>query len=432
MFCKLISLLVKTLLIIVLPVMVLCFCAGSASAQDSSNESSEGNPIIDFVKELNIYGYFSVRFEKSYSVPDVVDGSIVRGNEPGEWSQPFFHIMMQNELGDDFKIFINLNGDGAGNIDVRNLWGEYGPTDYLHLRAGKIYRKFGLYNEILDAVPTYIGIEPPELFDQDHLILSRTTNFQAYGQIPAGSGYVHYSFSNDNGEGDAFGNAFPIGYDVNYKFHQDNYTIGFSGYASNGPANSCVAIGEGSPRCGVLPWMAEDRFNIFGGYGEARVGHVILQTEYWNSSHDIQRDPASVVTLVKEAGLNQNQLDRFLIDPNGPASEENVRVFDNYDVKTWYIRAGYTFELKKGELIPYFQWDWYSNPEEIASKTFGGDAEAGVADDGKFNKSTIGIIYHPISSVAFKVDQSFHMYKLNGENVSYPEVRFDVSFIFGQ
>jgi hypothetical protein len=35
----------------------------------------------------------------------------------------------------------------------------------LNLRPGKIYRQFGLCDEILDAVPAYYGIEPPELFD---------------------------------------------------------------------------------------------------------------------------------------------------------------------------------------------------------------------------------------------------------------------------
>ena len=431
MYKRIQCLLVKALLILALPA-ALCLITRDVSAEDVSASTSEGNPVVEFVKQLNIYGYFSVRFEKSYSVPTVADDVIVRSNDPAEWSQPFFHLMIQSELGDDFKIFVNLNGDGGGAIDIRNLWGEYAPKDYLHLRAGKIYRTFGLYNEILDAVPTYIGIEPPELFDKDHLILSRTTNFMVSGRIPMGNGNFNYSLTNDNGEGDPFSNAFPIGYDLNYKFHQDDYTIGISGYGSNGPATSCVALGDGSPSCGVLPWMSEDDFDVFGGYGEARVGPVLLQTEYWKSNHNALRDPASVVTLVNEAGLNQNQIDRFLIDPSAPATEDNVNVIGDYEVKTWYIRAGYFIELKKGELIPYFQWDWYSNPEEIENKDFGGDAEAGASDDGTFNKSTIGIVYRPISSVALKVDQSFHMFKLNGENVSYPEVRFDISYVFGQ
>ena len=40
-------------------------------------------------------------------------------------------------------------------------------SDHFKLRTGKIYRPFGQFNELLDAVPTYLGMEPPELFDKD-------------------------------------------------------------------------------------------------------------------------------------------------------------------------------------------------------------------------------------------------------------------------
>ena len=109
----------------------------------------------------------------------------------------------------------------------------------------------------------------------------------------------------------------------------------------------------------------------------------------------------------------------------------NVNTSAVYVIQTWYLRAGYSFETGIGELAPYLQWDWYQNPETIASKTYGGDDEAGVADDGTFNKSTVGIIYRPTSEVAVKFDQSYHFYKFNGENVLYPEIRLDFSFTFG-
>jgi hypothetical protein len=84
-----------------------------------------------------------------------------------------------------------------------------------------------------------------------------------------------------------------------------------------------------------------------------------------------------------------------------------------------------------GEIGPYLQWDWYSNPETIASKTFGGDNEAGVADDGVFNKGTLGMLYRPIPRVAVKLDGSVHHYTFMGQRVNYPELRFDVSYTFG-
>ena len=61
------------------------------------------------------------------------------------------------------------------------------------------------------------------------------------------------------------------------------------------------------------------------------------------------------------------------------------------------------------ECVPYLQWDWYS-------KTFGGDNEAGVADDGEFNKAALGIVYRPVtlgskSGVAKKVNFEVHKKK---------------------
>ena len=53
------------------------------------------------------------------------------------------------------------------------------------------------------------------------------------------------------------------------------------------------------------------------------------------------------------------------------------------------------------------QWDRYGNPETIATKDFGGDNEAGVADDGVFNN------LFPAS------------------DVSSPEIRLDISYTFG-
>jgi hypothetical protein len=401
-------------------------------ASPASSEQEEDSFLPAELRQLHIYGYFSVRFEKVFSEPSRVDGVTVREDGPAEWSLPFFHLMLQHRLSESFKIFVNLNGGGGGTVDVRNMWGEYSVSDPLNIRMGKIYRKFGLYNEILDAVPTYIGIEPPELFDGDHLILSRTTNLMAHGRFMFGTGNLNYSVTNDNGEGDPVKGTIPIGFDLNYKFRGDDFTIGTSGYTSNGPTRSDVVVGQGPPNGGVLPWMAEDEFNVFGAYFEGKIGSLTLQTEYWQSPHDALRDPAQVVVVVENADLNARQRVRFLEDPNGPVTEDNVNTVADYEVKTWYLRSGYSIETEGGEFVPYFQWDWYSNPETIADKQYGGDNEAGVADDGKFSKATVGLVYRPIPEVAVKIDASSHLFRFNGEDVGYPEIRFDISYVFGQ
>ena len=309
--------------------------------------------------------------------------------------------------------------------------GELSVSDHFNVRVGKIYRKFGLYNEILDAVPTYIGIEPPELFDSDHLLISRTTICMIHGLFRLGEGTLNYSLSTDNGEGDIFKDSFPAGFDTHYKFGKDKYTLGISGYTSGGKTNSDAGVGGGPPRSGVLPWMDHDEFYVLGGYTEARVDNLTLQFAYWHARHDCSRDPASVVSVVNGTDINPRQRARFLKNPYGTVDEDNVNVSGDYDVDTAYIRAGYSFVTSFGELVPYVQWDWYASEETIGSKSWGGDNEAGVADDGEFHKGTIGVVYRPIPAVAIKLDGSSHFYKFNGDNEMYPEVRLDFSYIFG-
>jgi hypothetical protein len=341
-------------------------------------------------------------------------------------------MMMQHHLNSRFRVFINLNGAEAATITVKNFWGELSFNRQINVRLGKMYRKFGLYNEMLDAVPTYYGIEPPELFDGDHLIVSRTTTFMLHGGTDAGAGILSYSLSTDNGEGGPKEGLVPIGWDINYKFGRGDYTLGVSGYTSGGATTSDVGVGEGSSETGVLPWMAEDKFNVFGGYAEVRVSSAVLQTAYWQARHTATRDVDAVINMVNGANPNSAQLARFLYDPNGAIDAANVNPKGNYSVRTWYVRGGYSFETSVGEVAPYLQWDWYENPETIKNKTFGGDNEAGFADDGQFNKATIGVVVRPTPEVAVKLDASTHIQKFNGKTEQYPEVRFDVSYLFGQ
>lgn len=384
---------------------------------------------------LHMYGYFSTRFEKTYATTG--PNGVIDEASPSDFAYPFFSLMGQYRINDQFRAFLSISGTKGSTLDIRNFWGEYSASKYLNFRLGKIYRKFGLYNEILDAVPTYYGIEPPELFDTDHLLISRTTAAMIYGSVNIGKGALQYTVSTDNGEGDPLvgpaKGTLPFCYDLQYTFGEGNYTVGTSGYTSGGETQPNVAISGGSPKSGVLNWMLKDEFTINGGYVEAKVGSLTLQAEYWTSSHDATRDTTKVKTVVTSAGISSFQRARFLKNPavSGTGGGVNVKTNISFKIQTWYLRAGYSFETGIGEVAPYVQWDWYSNPETIANKTYGGDDEAGAADDGVFNKSTVGIILRPTSEVAVKFDQSYHFYKMDGENVRYPEIRLDVSFTFG-
>ena len=380
--------------------------------------------------DLDIYGYFSSRFEKTYNEPSLNNGSITEESAPAEIGLEGFNLMMQQSLNKKFRMYLNFNG-ADDVLELVNYFGEYSHSQLINIRVGKIYRRFGLYNEMLDAVPTYFGIEPPEIFDGDHLMISRTTNVMIHGEMNIGSNILSYAFTTDNGEGGANEDLIPIGFDLNYAIGLDA-KIGISGYFSNGKNTPDKGVGEGSPSSGVLPWMSEDDFSVFGGYVEGSIAGFTIQFEYWNSPHDVTRDASAVVRMINGAGnLFDTQLERFLIDPNGAVTENNIVTTTSFDVENWYIRAGYPIAKDTYEVIPYFQWDWYSNPETIKSKTYGGDNEAGASEDGVFSKSTVGIVYKPITEVALKIDQSYHFYKLNGENVNYPEIRISLSYTYG-
>ncbi len=391
-----------------------------------------GETLSELQKKLHIYGYFSTRYEKVWDEPELVDGLIQESSAPGEFTFPFFSLMLQQQFSHKFKVFINIHGDDFESLDIANGWGEYSRNRMVNIRVGKIYRTFGLYNELLDAVPVYFGIEPPELFDGDHLLISRTTNLMFWGSLERENGTLRYSLTLDDGEGDRDDDTVPIGFDVRYTFNFDSQVIGISGYTSGGETAGDRGVGEGSPDGGVLPWMAADEFHILGAFWEGTFNNLTLQAEYWRASHDAVRDVDAVLTLVQDAGLLPSQRERFLLFPNAPAAPANVRTETDFDVKTWYIRAGYSHLTQIGEWVPYLQWDWYSNPETIKNKTYGGDNEAGAADDGEFTKGTVGLAYRPNPSTAIKVDFSAHRYTLNGKEVDYPEVRVDCSFIFGK
>jgi hypothetical protein len=378
-----------------------------------------------------VFGYFSTRVEKSWNVPALIGDTIETDSPPKAFGHPFFAVMLRHEPADRVQVFVNLNGSTSGAVSVRNAWGEYRFSRAFSVRMGRIYRKFGLYNEVLDAVPSYYGIEPPETFDGDHLIISRTTTLMALGEVAVPRGRVEWSVATDNGEGSQLTGAVPVQGDLRVHLANSMLTLGASGYTSGGEVNSDVTVGSGSPKSGVLPWVAADSFKIWNAYAQATPKRFTLQAEVARASHRTRRDPEQVLEVVANAGINPAQRARFLVNPSGPEVPANVRVNGDYSVTTWYGRAGYLIDTRFATLGPYIQLDRYRNPETIANKLYGGDDEAGQSDDGIFVKFTTGIVIRPTPAVAAKLDGSVHRYRLNGRSVNYAELRFDVSFMFG-
>ncbi len=388
------------------------------------------------VFDTNIYGFIDSYWEKTMKTPESVDanGNTVWEENPSEFDVANFNVMVQGSIHSKFRYFFNLAAPGAGGaggdepIGVRNAWVEAPLAGrYLAVRAGKLYRRFGLYNEILDATPTFIGIEPPEIFDKDHLMVTRTTNLMLHGNAPLGNNTLVYSVATGNDE--RAGDKMPLSVDAYVDF-QGVMRLGSSYYDTMGPAAATVGVGEGSPRGGVLPWMAEDQYKIFGGYAQLTKGGLTLQGEYWQSPHNATRDEEALLAVGEaDIGLNPRQSQRFF--QNGdPANGVNALKV-NYTVRTAYFRGGYQIPIgEKASITPYGQWDFYQNEETIKEKDFGGDNEAGHADDGSFIKYTAGIVARPVPQVALKVDSSAHQFIFNGEPVYYPEVRVSLSYMW--
>jgi hypothetical protein len=394
---------------------------------------------IDVVdKNFYLYGYINSNLQKTFNYPLLnADGSTITASDPYEWDPVRnFHIYGKGNFNGKISYLFNLarNNDF---LEIRNAYGNFGITDAFQIRVGKMYRKFGLYNERLDQIPTFIGIEAPEMLDTDHLFLTRTTNFMLHGEFQNPRSVISYALMTDNGEGGAKKGVISLGWDLRYKSHINSFIVGASGYSSSISARnttSTVDFRGGSPRGGILPWMDGDRFNVIGFFLEKQVGKMLIQSEYYNAAHTAQRNPEMVLALINEAGLNTFQRDRFLISnedqPNSSLTTESVQQNINYNVQTWYVRLGYNIQSKVGQFVPYLFLDWMSHPEAIQNKDFGGDDESGLADDGKFWKPSAGLVYRPVPNVAVKLDGSYHVQNFNGKSVSYPEIRLDFSFAF--
>jgi len=386
------------------------------------------------VFDTKVYGFIDSYWEKVAETPAGVDeaGRTVWEENPGEFDVANFNVMVQGSIHDKYRYFINLAAPGAGSatddepIGVRNAWVEAPIAgQFLAVRFGKLYRRFGLYNEMLDATPTFMGIEPPELFDKDHLLVTRTTNLMLHGSLPIGGNTLVYSVATGNDE--KAGDAIPLSADVHFDAG-GSVKIGTSYYTTNGTAEPSRGMGDGSPRGGVVNWMSEDDYQIYGGYAEVNAGGLKVQGEYWAAPHQAVRDDEALASLA-DAGLNNRQMSRYFVNGDPEAGTRGGPV--SYVVQTWYGRAGYTIPIKdKASVMPYGQIDYYSNPETIAEKDFGGDAEAGLSDDGQFFKYTVGSVIRPVPQVALKLDGSAHAHLYNGEPVIYPEVRVSLSYLW--
>lgn len=376
-----------------------------------------------------VYGYLEGYVEKNEKTPTrtggtaSTPGTVSREVSPHEFDTPNIVLMVKSTYQNKFSSFLNLVSPGGEEVRTRNAWIETKIAgEQFKIRFGKMYRPFGLYNEILDAVPTFIGIEPPELFDADHLIVTRTTNLMFHGEQEVGQDLLRYAITTGNDEVES--DQIPVGGDVRYTHFGNGYdlTFGSSFYLSNGKA-----VPHEENAGGVKKWMKEDEYNVLGFYSELNTNKWKVQGAYYKSHHNGTRSGEFLrENFGADSALNQRQLDRLCQGNCATATDSSA----TYDVETWYFRAGYTIQTEYGDWVPYVQYDYYSNPETIANKDIGGDNEAGLADDGRFTKQTLGLVYRPVPVAAIKLDASNHNQKIDGSYKNFTEARLSYSYIW--
>lgn len=387
-------------------------------------------------KSFSCYGFINTNLEQVFQEPSINDeGKSIRKDGPLTWA-PIrdFHIYGSQNVSNKISVFFNLSRDEREGLEIRNAYGNFELKKYFQIQVGKMYRSFGLYNSKLDQTPSFIGIEPPELFDIDHLFLTRTTSFALHGELPVGKNEISYFLSTENGEGGAKIGVVPLGWDLRYKSNTRSLIIGTSGYTSGGFVSPIHDIKNQKSYGGVLSWMEKDKFSVFGVFIEKKVGHLLIQSEYYVSPHNARRNTTQTLEIVNEASISEYQRNRFLdenyIKSNATLTEADIIQDVSYVAQTWYIRLGYDISTHVGQFVPYLFFDYMSNPEIIQNQNYGGDNEAGVSDNGVFYKPSLGVLYRPQQEVAIKLDASVHTQKVNGSLVSYPEIRLDFSFAF--
>lgn len=393
-----------------------------------------------------LYGFIEERVNATFGEPNgqtSATGRALRSDNELDMSLPGFHLMGQGSLYSRFRYYFNLTTSPKEDIDdptrdvglgLRNAWVEASLFgDYLNLRAGKLYRRFGLYNEILDTAPSFIGVELPVVFGVNRPMLTRTTNAMLHGKISFDESTISYAATVGKDEISPADDVFSPGFDVNYDY-DSLIVVGTSYYTTAGVGTPHLAPGEGSPAGAIAPWLASDRYQVYGGYARVTPGNFLLHAEAWFSPHVSTRDPARVLATAAGAeGFSDANRARMGVPLTSP-TEGAVITDARYTYSTINVRAAYTFTLGGGadpvEITPFVNWEYVRNTESIADENFGGDGEPGHSTRGIMLHNRVGCVVKPIPQVAIKTEATHAMYAFDNAWVSNAELWLSLSYQF--
>jgi hypothetical protein len=386
--------------------------------------------------QTNAYGFIDAQFlELAFSAGLAGQEALIE-REVREEKERYtlnLNLMLQGLIGQRFHWFLNFGGIDADDVDkddlplaIRNAWVEY-PLyrDYLVLRLGKTYRRFGLYNEILDAAPTFPGVEAPEFLVEGQQLLTRTTNVMLHGTWVRGDDRLQYTLHTGNDE--IATTEVPIGGDVRYALG-DMLLFGSSFYWSGGAARPTRNVGNGPPLGGVINWMADDKFYVVGGYAQLTRNNLLVQVEYWRAHHDAERNPAAMLLVGAGAErLSPRLRQRFFNGVDDPMLTD-VNINTAYEVQTAWSRIAYELDLGgAGAITPYVHLDWYSHPEAVDGSALGGN-EAGLSDDGVLYKTVVGGVYRAIPQLAVKAELNPHIVLIDGSRGVFSPFQISISY----
>jgi hypothetical protein len=122
---------------------------------------------INVNEKLSINGYSSFEFE--YQTHEDGKGKKEgKGDQNASFDADMIDIVFNFRPVQDLRIAVDLtwehgaaSEDGRGNVAFEYAYPEWTATDWLKIRAGKMFTHFGIYNEIHTAKPTFYEVKEP-------------------------------------------------------------------------------------------------------------------------------------------------------------------------------------------------------------------------------------------------------------------------------
>lgn len=382
--------------------------------------------------ELHLFGYTSFLHQKINNQPELDSlGKTINLNSHSDWDISKFNLILQQSFDKNFSFYLNL----TNNFEVNNVFGLYSLNRYYNFKLGKIYRKFGHFNHIREASPFNYGIEIPESFQSNHLILDINTVFEFSGKAKLFSNNLSYTANFSFIDNINNGFSFPFGFDLRYQ-KSNAYTFGTSFYYSGSEAISDIGFNEGISKNGVLPWMTNDEFTVLDIFLEYKYQNFTLVGEWINSNHNSLRNGENVfeMSVNKNDGrflINEKQIDRLKINKSKGFEPSNIRQVVDYSIENYYVILTYNWVSKIGLVSPFIKAEKYSNPELIENINYGGDNEVGRTDDGKISKYVLGLSFYPINEIALKLAAGIDSYNYNDDLHNVYNYKLEFFYIFG-